>query len=80
MILRIPDSLNYHPKQLDDVLSIITLGQEQKQALAPLLLLDELPAKEAWTKVLDIDGTNTEWEPLMIAVAHALGTSVTRIN
>ena len=60
-------------EQLDDVLSIITLGQEQKQALAPLLLLDELPAKEAWTKVLDIDGTNTEWEPLMIAVAHALG-------
>ena len=60
-------------EQLDDVLSIITLRQEQKQALAPLLLLDELPAKEAWTKVLDIDGTNIEWEPFMIAVAHTLG-------
>ena len=60
-------------KHLDDVLSIISAHQEQKQALAPLLLLDELPAKEAWTKVLDVDATNTDWEPLMIAVAHTLG-------
>ena len=60
-------------KQLDDVLSIITFRQEQKQALIPLLLLDELPAREAWEKVLETDGTNNDWELLMIAVAHALG-------
>ena len=60
-------------KHLDDVLSIISAHQQQKQALAPLLLLEELPAKEAWTKVLDVDATNTDWEPLMIAVAHTLG-------
>ena len=60
------------PKHLDDVLSIITSRQEQKQALTPLLLLDELPATEAWAKVLKIDGVNCDWEPLMIAVAHTL--------
>ena len=59
-------------KHLDKVLSIITFRQEQKQALAPLLLLDELPAREAWTKVLDVDGTNSDWEPLMIAVGRTL--------
>ena len=61
------------PKHLDDVLSIITSCQEQKQALAPLLLLDELPAKEAWVKVLEVDEAYIDWEPLMIAVAHTLG-------
>ena len=60
-------------EQLDDVLSIITFSQEQKQALAPLLLLDELPAKEAWAKVLEVDEAYIDWESLMIAVAHTLG-------
>ena len=58
---------------LDKVLSIITSRQEQKQALAPLLLLDELPAREAWAKVLEVDEVYIDWEPLMIAVAHTLG-------
>ena len=60
------------PKHLDDVLSMITSCQDHKQALAPLLLLDELPAKEAWAKVLEVDETYIDWEPLMIAVAHTL--------
>ena len=59
-------------EQLDDVLLLITSGREQKQALACLLLLEELPAREAWTKTLDVDGNNSDWEPLMIAVARTL--------
>ena len=59
-------------KQLDDVLSIITFRQEHKQALTYLLALDELPAKEAWAKVLETEKTHSDWEPLMIAVAHTL--------
>lgn len=59
-------------KQLDDVLSIITFRQEHKQALTYLLSLDELPAKEAWAKMLETDETHSDWEPLMIAVAHTL--------
>ena len=59
-------------KQLDDVLSIITFSQENKQALTYLLSFDELPAKEAWTKVLETDETHSDWEPLMIGILHTL--------
>ena len=59
-------------KHLDNVLLIITSRQEQKQALSPLLLLDDLPTKEAWIKVLDVDETHNDWEILTTAVAHTL--------
>ena len=60
--------VNLPPKHLDDVLSIITEKQEQREALAPLLLFEELPGQEAWTKVLNADNVEDSWLPLMAAV------------
>ena len=60
-------------ERLDEVLSIILAREEQKQVLTPLLLLDELPSREAWVKVLGVDRAEDDWEPLMIAVARTLG-------
>ena len=59
-------------ERLDEVLSIILAREEQKQVLTPLLLLDELPSREAWVKVLGVDRAEDDWEPLMIAVARTL--------
>lgn len=59
-------------KRLDKVLSIILAREEQKQVLTSLLLLDELPSREAWVKVLGVDRAEDDWEPLMIAVAGTL--------
>ena len=61
-----------HPGCLDGVLSIITGGQEQREALVPLLLLDELPCREMWTKALGTNKVYEDWEPLMISVARTL--------
>ena len=59
-------------ERLDEVLSIILAQEEQKQVLTPLLLLDELPGREAWVKALGVDRVAADWIPLMIAVAHTL--------
>ena len=60
------------PDRLDDVLSIIIGGQEQRKALVPLLLLDELPCREIWAKALVVNRVYENWEPLMISVAKTL--------
>ena len=60
------------PDRLDDVLSIIIRGQEQREALVPLLLFDELPCREIWAKALGVDRSCESWEPLMISVAKTL--------
>ena len=57
---------------LNDVLSIITEQPEQKEVLASLLLLEELPTHEAWAKALGVDRVSDDWEPLMSAVAETL--------
>ena len=57
---------------LDEVLSIITARREQKEALIPLLLFNELPAQEEWKKALGTDEINIDWEPLMNAVSVTL--------
>lgn len=60
-------------ERLDDVLAIITDQQEQKEVLASLLLLDELPGQEAWAKALNVDRISDDWNPLMESVWHTLG-------
>ena len=59
-------------EHLDEVLSIIAAQREQKEALIPILLFDELPAQEEWEKALGIDEINIDWEPLMYAVSVTL--------
>ena len=59
-------------EHLDDVLAIITDQQEQKEVLAPLLLLDELPGQEVWAKALNVDRTSDDWNLLMESVWHTL--------
>ena len=59
-------------EHLNEVLSIILAQEERKQILTPLLLLDELPGREAWVKALGIDRVEADWKPLMIAVARTL--------
>ena len=58
--------------QLSDVLSIIAANPEQKRALLPLLLFDELPGRKAWVRVLSNDDVGDLWEPPMAAVARTL--------
>ena len=60
------------PEHLDEVLSIITAKKEQKEALTPLMLFDELPAQEAWKKALDFDEIHIDWELLMKTVSVTL--------
>ena len=59
-------------ERLNEVLSIILARDEQKQVLTSLLLLDDLPSREAWVKLLGIDRVVDDWRPLMIAVGHTL--------
>jgi hypothetical protein len=53
---------------LDRLLSIEGVAE----ALAPLILLPELPAYERWTTRLSNASVDPNWEPLMRAVAHTL--------
>ena len=64
MMLHILDLSKLPSERLDDVLAIITEQQEQKEVLVPLLLFDELPAREAWAKALNIDRVSDDWIPL----------------
>ena len=59
-------------EHLDDVLAIITEQQEQKEVLVPLLLFDEFPAREVWTKALNIGKSSDDWTPLMESVGQTL--------
>ena len=59
-------------ERLDDVLAIITEQKEQKEVLIPLLLFEELPAREAWAKALNIGRINDDWNPLMKSVWQTL--------
>ena len=54
------------------VLSILVAQPEQQEVLAPLLLLDELPGREMWSRALSIDSVEDDWELLMNAVSHTL--------
>ena len=63
---------NLSPEHLDDVLSIITAQQEQKEVLVPLLLLDGLPGQEAWIKTLNADNIEDDWSPFMVAVERTI--------
>ena len=59
-------------ERLEDVLAIITDQQEQSEVLASLLLLDELPGREAWAKALNVDRISDNWDPLIESVGHTL--------
>lgn len=54
---------------LNSLLNVITEGAEAALALAPLLLLDHLPARVQWHHALAEVATAAKWEPLMHAVA-----------
>ena len=60
------------PERLNDVLSIIIGGQEQRDVLAPLLLFDELPGREIWEKALGVNSICEDWELLMFSVSKTL--------
>lgn len=59
-------------ERLDEVLSIILVQEEHKQVLTSLLLLDELPGREAWAKALGVERGAGDWRPLMIAIGRTL--------
>ncbi len=59
-------------ERLDEVLSIILVQEEHKQILTSLLLLDELPGREAWARALGVERSAGDWRPLMIAIGCTL--------
>ena len=54
------------------LLGVIVLSDAHRTALAPLLLLRELPARDSWLQVLNTDVSERDWQTLMRAVALTL--------
>lgn len=59
-------------KVLYDILGIITKDSESKEVLRSLLMLNDLPAKEHWKKLLHNEDKTISNEPMMKAVAECL--------
>jgi hypothetical protein len=53
-------------------IKVISATDERKDALRPLLLLRELPAREDWAAIINQTPSNEDWQTLMIAVARTL--------
>lgn len=58
--------------QLAGFLECLFFNNAVNKALAPLLLLPDLPAYERWSARLSAAGVVAEWPPLMSAVANAI--------
>lgn len=58
---------------LREFLSQLTPDEECRAVLRPLLLLDALPAREAWAETLKMQPETDDWHHLMQAVAVTLG-------
>lgn len=57
---------------LREFLSQLAPDEECRAVLRPLLLLDSLPAREAWAEVLGMKPESDDWHKLMEAVAATL--------
>jgi len=60
------------PTQRDSILGVILGTAQRREILAPLLLLEGLPAREHWAKVLGSEQDGADWRPLMQAVVTTL--------
>jgi Family of unknown function (DUF5677) len=59
-------------KILRRFLSVVCTDSESKNALRPLLLLDELPAKQVWAITIGLTPVPEDWESLKMAVLAVL--------
>lgn len=57
---------------LQEFLSLLTPDEECRVVLRPLLLFDDLPAREAWVEALRLQPVTDDWHCLMQAVAVTL--------
>ena len=60
------------PEALEQLLRVIVATAAHKEALTPLLLLKDLPARDRWAQVLDATASEYDWKRLMKAVALTL--------
>lgn len=60
------------PDVLADLLHVVAEGGEEREALLPLLLLEGLPARDAWVLALGNPGPHDYWGALMTAVAGTM--------
>ncbi len=60
------------PEHCAKILEVIATDDPQRMALAPLLLFDELPARDAWGKAIGRAPAAEDWGALMFAVAKTL--------
>ena len=60
------------PPVLDELLGVIARGPRYAAALSPLLLLENLPARDAWVAALQHAEEKKGWENLMEAVAKVV--------
>jgi len=60
------------PELLHGFLSELTPTEKSRLVLRPLLLFDDLPAREAWVEALKMEPETSDWNNLMHAVALAL--------
>ena len=57
---------------LQEFLGQLTLDEKCRAALRPLLLFDDLPAREAWAKALRLQPVTDDWHHLMQTIAVTL--------
>lgn len=60
------------PEALAQLLEVIVASDVHRTALTPLLLFQELPAREVWSQVLKTNPSDYDWQTLMRAVALTL--------
>lgn len=57
-------------EQQEELFAILLQREEFRNALSPLMLFDNLPAKEVWNSYLE--NQHHDWQPIMVAVANML--------
>ena len=58
--------------EANEVISVLTTTEEAKRVLDPLLLFDDLPAKELWSKAIGLSSQENRWGRLKEAVGKTL--------
>lgn len=60
------------PDLLDTILEFLASRRQAGEVLRPLLLLNELPARDQWKNAIAQEPSQYDWEPLRVAVLRTL--------
>ncbi len=63
---------NLPPDVLGPVLQFLGSREQGGEVLRPLLLLQDLPARQHWQEAIQQQPSESDWHPLGVAIAHTL--------